>query len=89
MFEFDVVGEGGIKAFQLEIKSDARNKILDERIKVHEKEEHYQIHLSQITRDISMWEKVSQVCFTVFFTDDYMLEKQGTISIKNLKMSPK
>lgn len=87
--EFDAVCSGDIKAFQLEIKDDVRNKILDKMVNVSSKGEHFEIWLPSTTRDLAAWRKISQVCFTVFFNDACISGKQGTLSIKNLKMLPK
>lgn len=87
--EFDTVSMGGIKAFQLEIKNDIRNKIIDEMVRVSDKGEHFQIWLPSATRDMSAWRNISQICFTVFFSEEYICEKKGSLCIKKLKLIPK
>lgn len=89
LLEFDTVSEGNIKAFQLEIKDDIRNKIIDKTVNVGEKSEHIQIWLPSTKRDLSSWRKVSQVCFTVFFNTAYVDGNRGILIISNLKMKPK
>jgi hypothetical protein len=87
--EFDAVSGGNIKAFQLEIKDDIRNKIIDKTMTVSEKGEHFQIWLPSTTRDLTSWRKISQVCFTVFFNAAYVSGGKGILTIENLKMIPK
>lgn len=87
--EFDAVSGGNIKAFQLEIKDDIRNKIIDKTMTVSEKGEHFQIWLPSTSRDLSSWRKISQVCFTVFFSVAYVSGEKGILTIENLKMTPK
>lgn len=87
--EFDAISSGGVRAFQLEIKDDIRNKIIDKTLKVSNEEEHFQIWLPSTTRDLTAWRKISQVCFTVFFNNTYIDGEQGVLSIRNLKMVPK
>lgn len=87
--EFDAMGSGGIRAFQLEVKDDIHNKVIDRMIEVSNKGEHVQIWLPSITRDHTSWKRISQVCFTVFFNSSYIDGKMGTLNIRNLKMMPK
>lgn len=87
--EFDAISSGGIRAFQLEIKDDIRNKIVDKTLKVSGEEEHYQIWLPSTTRDLTAWRKISQVCFLVFFNNTYIEGEKGLLTIRNLKMMPK
>lgn len=87
--EFDVVGNGGIKAVQLEIKDDIRNKIVDKMIGAGDGVEHCQIWLPSTARNREAWRKVGQICFTVFINDMYMTDVSGSFTIKNLKMFPK
>ncbi len=74
--EFDAVSGGDIKAFQLEIKDDIRNKILDKTMNVSNKGEHFQIYLPSITRDKTAWKKISQICFTVFLMSVISVERK-------------
>ena len=87
--EFDAISDGNIKAFQLEVKDDIRNKVVDKTVMVSDKGEHFQIWLPSVTRDMAAWRRISQVCFTVFFNDAYINEKRGILTIQNLKMVPK
>ena len=87
--EFDAVSGGNIRAFQLEIKDDIRNKIIDKTITVNEKGEHFQIWLPSTTRDLTSWRKISQLCFTVFFNVAYISDGKGILTIENLRMIPK
>lgn len=87
--EFDAASRGNIKAFQLEIKDDIRNKVIDKTMTVSEKGEHFQIWLPSTTRDLTSWRKISQVCFTVFFNAAYVSGEKGILTIENLKMRPK
>lgn len=86
--EFDMVSSGAIQAFQLEIKDDIRNKIIDKTIEVTNKRDHFQLWLPSSTRDATAWKKIAQVCFIVFFNDSYMGGKNGQLTIENLKMIP-
>lgn len=86
--EFDIAGSGGIKAVQLEVKDDIRNKIIDKMIETGEDVEHCRIWLPSTTRDRAAWRKVGQICFTVFLNDLYMTDVKGTFTVKNLKMIP-
>ena len=88
-FEFDAVSSGDVYAFQLEIKDDIRNKVIDKTVEVGSEEKHFQIWLPSTTRDLNAWRKVSQVCFTIFFNSVYINGKRGVLTIKNLKMLPK
>lgn len=87
--EFDAVSSGDIRAFQLEIKDDIRNKVIDRTLQVSSEEEHFQIWLPSTTRDLTAWRKISQVCFTVFFNNAYIDGEKGLLTIRNLKMMPK
>lgn len=87
--EFDAVSGGNIKAFQLEIKDDVRNKIIDKKMVVSEKGEHFKIWLPSTTRDLTSWRKISQVCFTIFFNEDYINGKKDIFTIEKLKMKPR
>lgn len=87
--EFDAVSNGTIQAFQLEIKDDIRNKVIDKTLQVSSEEEHFQIWLPSATRDLTAWRKVSQVCFTVFFNHTYIEGKKGVLNVRNFKMVPK
>ena len=87
--EFDVVSSGDIVAFQLEIKDDIRNKIIDRTLQVSGAVEHFKIWLPSTTRDLSAWRKISQVCFIVFFNNIYIDGKKGILTIRNLKMVQK
>lgn len=87
--EFDVTGDGDIDALQLEIKDDIRNKIIDKIIEVGERERHYQIWLPSQTRNAAAWQKISQICFTVFFNNKYLKGNKGNLCIKDLKLRPK
>ena len=87
--EFDVVSSGDVYAFQLEIKDDVRNKVIDKRIEVSSEEEHFQIWLPSTTRDLTAWRKISQLCFTVFLSEEYINGSGGVLTIKNLKMLPR
>lgn len=64
--EFDAISNGDIKAFQLEIKDNIRNKIIDKTVTVSSECEHFQIWMPSTTRDLTSWRKylrcVSQ-CF--------------------------
>lgn len=86
---FDVVSSGDIVAFQLEIKDDIRNKIIDRTLQVSGAVEHFKIWLPSTTRDLSAWRKISQVCFIVFFNNIYIDGKKGILTIRNLKMVQK
>lgn len=86
--ELDVTGSGGIKAVQLEVKDDVRNKIIDKMIEAGEDGEHCRIWLPSTTRDRTAWRKIGQICFTVFFNDMYMTDAKGAFTVKNLRMTP-
>ena len=86
---FDVVSSGDIVAFQLEIKDDILNKIIDRTLQVSGAVEHFKIWLPSTTRDLSAWRKISQVCFIVFFNNIYIDGKKGILTIRNLKMVQK
>ena len=87
-FEFDIAACGGIKAVQLEVKDDIRNKIIDKMIETGEDVEHCRIWLPSMTRDRAAWRKVGQICFTVFLNDLYMTDVKGVFIVKNMKMVP-
>lgn len=87
--EFDAISSGGIRAFQLEIKDDIRNKVVDKKVRVSNKGEHFQLWLPATTRDSTSWKKISQVCFTIFLNDSYINGSTGVLNIKDLKMIPK
>ncbi len=87
--EFDAICSGDIKAFQLEIKDNIRNKIIDKMVAVSNIGEHVSIWLPSTTRDLASWRKISQVCFTIFLNNGYIEGKQGVLRIENLKMIPK
>lgn len=87
--EFDAVSSGAIKGFQLEIKNDVRNKIIDRYFKVSNKGEHFKIWLPSTTRDKTTWRNISQVCFIIFFNKAFLEGRKGTLLISNLKMIPK
>lgn len=88
-FEFDAISSGDVRGVQLEIKDDSRNKIIDKYLKVGNMEQHFQIYLPSITRDYTAWRKISQICFTVFFDNNYIQGEKGGLSVRNLKMVPK
>lgn len=88
LLEFDAVSVGSIKAFQLEIKDDIRNKIIDKTMNVNENGKHFQIWLPSTTRDLTSWRKISQVCFTIFFNKAYISGEKGILTIEKLKMIP-
>lgn len=75
--------------FQLEIKNNIHNKIIDRVIEVGEREKHYQIWLPSQTRNAAAWQKIAQICFTVFFNNHYLKGTKGNLSIKDLKLGPK
>ena len=56
-FEFDAASSGDIRAFQLEIKDDIRNKVIDRTLQVSCEEEHFRIWIPSTTRDSTAWKK--------------------------------
>ena len=88
-FEFDAASSGDIRAFQLEIKDDIRNKVIDRTLQVSCEEEHFRIWIPSTTRDSTAWKKISQVCFVVFFNSTYIDGEKGLLTIRNLKMVPR
>ena len=86
--ECDIACSGGIRAVQLEVKDDIRNKIIDKMIEAGEDVEHCRIWLPSTTRDRAAWRKVGQICFTVFLNDLYMTGEKGAFTVRNMKMIP-
>lgn len=86
--ECDIACSGGIRAVQLEVKDDIRNKIIDKMIEAGEDVEHCRIWLPSTTRDRAAWRKIGQICFTVFLNDLYMTGEKGAFTVRNMKMIP-
>ena len=85
---FDVKGSEKIKAFQLEIKSKNGEKIIDKKIIINKNGNHFCEKLSHMTRVGSVWNDITEICFTVFLCNAYVSGDEWDFSIENLKMIP-
>ena len=85
---FDVKGSEKIKAFQLEIKSKNGEKIVDKKIIINRNGNHFCEKLSHMTRVGSVWNDITEICFTVFLHNAYVSGDEWDFSIENLKMIP-
>ena len=80
---------GDIRAFQLEIKDDIRNKVIDRTLQVSCEEEHFRIWIPSTTRDSTAWKKKNIAgLFCCIFNSTYIDGEKGLLTIRNLKMVP-
>ena len=86
--EFDAIASGAIKKVQLEIKNDTGVKIIDEENDVSNGGGHFKYRFRDKVRNREALEKISEVCFTVFFAESYIDGEKGRLSIRNLKVTP-
>ena len=86
--EIDAAATGAIKKVQLEIKNDTGVKIIDEENDVSNGGGHFKYRFRDKVRNGEALEKISEVCFTVFFAESYIDGEKGRLSIKNLKVTP-
>ena len=86
--EFDAAATGAIKKVQLEIKNDTGVKIIDEENDVSNGGGHFKYRFRDKVRNREALEKISEVCFTVFFAESYIDGEKGRLSIRNLKVTP-
>lgn len=86
--EFDAAATGAIKKVQLEIKNDTGVKIIDEENDVSNGGGHFKYRFRDKVRNGEDLEKISEVCFTVFFAESYIDGEKGRLSIRNLKVTP-
>lgn len=86
--EFDAFASGAIKKVQLEIKNDTGVKIIDEENDVSNGGGHFKYRFRDKVRNREALEKISEVCFTVFFAESYIDGEKGRLSIRNLKVTP-
>ena len=86
--EFDAAATGDIKAVQLEIKDDTGAKVVDKTNDISSEKRHFRYGLKNVVRNGVALEKISEICFTVFFMKSYIDGESGTLSISNLKMVP-
>lgn len=86
--EFDAAATGAIKKVQLEIKNDTGVKIIDEENDVSNGGGHFKYRFRDKVRNGEALEKISEVCFTVFFAESYIDGEKGRLSIRNLKVTP-
>ncbi len=86
--EFDAFASGAIKKVQLEIKNDTGVKIIDEENDVRIGGGHFKYRFRDKVRNREALEKISEVCFTVFFAESYIDGEKGRLSIRNLKVTP-
>lgn len=86
--EFDASATGAIKKVQLEIKNDTGVKIIDEENDVSNGGGHFKYRFRDKVRNGEALEKISEVCFTVFFAESYIDGEKGRLSIRNLKVTP-
>jgi hypothetical protein len=86
--EFDAAATGDIKAVQLEIKDDTGAKVVDKTNDISSEKRHFRYGLKNVVRNGVALEKISEICFTVFFSKSYIDGESGTLSISNLKMAP-
>ena len=86
--EFDAAATGAIKKVQLEIKNDTGVKIIDEENDVSNGGGHFKYRFRDKVRNVEALEKISEVCFTVFFAESYIDGEKGRLSIRNLKVTP-
>ena len=86
--EFDAFASGAIKKVQLEIKNDTGVKIIDEENDVRIGGGHFKYRFRDKVRNGEALEKISEVCFTVFFAESYIDGEKGRLSIRNLKVTP-
>ena len=85
--EFDAAGTENLHTVQLEVKNSEGYKIIDEPLYVSTMESHFIIPLSKKMRDSSVWESVSELCFTMLFNKDCVTGNKWTLSVRNLKLS--
>lgn len=85
--EFDAAGTENLHTVQLEVKNSEGYKIIDEPLYVSTMESHFSIPLSKKMRDSSVWESVSELCFTMLFNKDCVTGNKWTLSVRNLKLS--
>ena len=86
--EFDAAATGAIKKVQLETKNDTGVKIIDEENDVSNGGGHFKYRFRDKVRNGEALEKISEVCFTVFFAESYIDGEKGRLSIRNLKVTP-
>ena len=86
--EFDAFATGAIKKVQLEIKNDTGVKIIDEENDVSIGGGHFKYRFRDKVRNGEALEKISEVCFTIFFAESYIDGEKGRLSIRNLKVTP-
>lgn len=68
---------GSINAVQLEVKDPQRNKLIDEFVEVEKNFREYAFTLWSERN----WEKVNQICFTVFCESEYISECKGSFEV--------
>lgn len=80
LFKFKI--RGTISAIQLEIKDPGGNKIIDRRVEVKDSFKEYAFALYNAQN----WERIDQICFTVFCENDYISEGLGNFEIMDCRL---
>ena len=75
LFKFKI--RGTISAIQLEIKDPIGNKIINKFVEVKDSFTEYAFALYNAQN----WERIDQICFTVFCENTYISEEQGNFEI--------
>ncbi len=75
-FKFKI--RGNIKGLQLEIKNKAKRKLLDEYVAVGN---NFEEKIFPLSGEISVWQDVEEICFTVFCEDEYIQRQDGNFEI--------
>lgn len=63
-------------------------KIIDEENDVSNGGGHFKYRFRDKVRNGEALEKISEVCFTIFFAESYIDGEKGRLSIRNLKVTP-
>ena len=77
-----------IKKVLLEIKDNTAEQVVNEENDVRIGGGHFKYRFRDKVRNGEALEKISEVCFTVFFAESYIDGEKGRLSIRNLKVTP-
>lgn len=80
-FKFKI--RGNIKGLQVEVKNNRMRKVIDEYIAVTN---NFKEVSFQLNGDSSIWEKIEEICFTIFCEDKYICSNNGMFEIIDCKL---
>lgn len=84
--QFEIKSSNNIKGIQLEIKDHNMDHIVDRFI---ETTQDFKPEILEMNKypDENSWEKIKEICFTVFVENKYIFETKGNFEIKNFRLT--